>query len=75
MRGNATRFDWYSIQTGSCRLPVSAAKALPDKRFLYLEAGAREVWLCGEDGKIRFFASAGEIPASELCPEFPKEVG
>ena len=43
------------------------------KMQLYFAAGAKEVWLCDEDGKMEFFASdaAGAVPASMLCPAFP----
>ena len=45
-----------------------------DKRALYLEAGALEVWICGEDGGMRFFDQAGERESSALVPGFPGRV-
>jgi hypothetical protein len=45
-----------------------------EKRQLYFEAGAREVWICDESGSLRFFTSgAATEPASisSLCPAFP----
>jgi Uma2 family endonuclease len=46
------------------------------KMQLYFAAGAKEVWLCDEDGSIEFFASdsTGPVKASRLCPEFPVKV-
>jgi Uma2 family endonuclease len=37
---------------------------------LYREAGAQEVWVVEEDGRIRFFADE-EMEESALAPEFP----
>ena len=45
-----------------------------EKRALYFEASAREVWICGRDSHIRFFAPGGEIEHSALCAEFPPHV-
>jgi Uma2 family endonuclease len=44
------------------------------KRDLYLEAGAREYWLCHEDGKLEFFDSSGQLQHSKMCPNFPKAI-
>jgi Uma2 family endonuclease len=46
------------------------------KMQLYFAAGAKEVWLCDEDGKMEFFASdaTASVKASRLCPEFPMRV-
>ncbi len=46
----------------------------PGKRELYFKAGASEFWLCDEKGRMRFFNPQGEIPFSNLCPEFPKSL-
>jgi len=45
-----------------------------DKRALYLEAGASEVWICGEDGALRFFDQAGERQTSALIPNLPGQI-
>ncbi len=42
-----------------------------EKMRLYFEAGAEEVWLCAQQGKMYFFASAGQQSESSLCPECP----
>ena len=46
------------------------------KMQLYFAAGAKEVWLCDEDGKMEFFAfdAVGSLPLSRLCAEFPVRV-
>ena len=46
----------------------------PGKRELYFKAGAMEFWMCDGEGRIRFFNSSGELPRSDLCPDFPKSL-
>ena len=43
-----------------------------EKRGLYFNAGAIEVWECGQDGEMRFYNSSGEWEQSELVTRFPK---
>lgn len=43
-----------------------------NKRQLYIGAGAKEYWLCDQQGNMRFFDGLRELDASELCPGFPK---
>lgn len=45
-----------------------------EKRQLYFEAGAKEVWICDENGMMRFFNDQQELTRSELVPEFPEKV-
>jgi Uma2 family endonuclease len=53
--------------------PSNTAGEIDEKIALYFEAGAREVWICGRDGTLKFhFSSPPEIrESSELCPQFP----
>jgi Uma2 family endonuclease len=54
--------------------PSNTPSELLEKRQLYFEAGAREVWICDESGSLRFFTSAATTEpaaASSLCPAFP----
>ncbi|TAE59819.1 MAG: Uma2 family endonuclease [Nostocales cyanobacterium] len=44
------------------------------KKQLYLEAQAIEVWLCNEQGQIKFFNKQGELEKSLLVPDFPNEI-
>jgi Uma2 family endonuclease len=41
------------------------------QKDLYLAAGAREYWLCSEDGKLEFHAAHGQMKRSALAPKFP----
>ncbi|MES2707287.1 MAG: Uma2 family endonuclease [Verrucomicrobiota bacterium] len=57
--------------------PSNTPWEMREKRQLYFEAGAEEVWLCAEDGAMSFFhrAEPDEILARSFrCPEFPQAV-
>jgi|SRR6185369_7440328 len=47
---------------------------MKDKRQLYIEKGANEVWICNEYGEIRFFDTSGELEQSKMFPDFPKKI-
>lgn len=47
---------------------------IDEKRALYFEQGAIEVWTCDGQGDMRFFAPGGEIEQSALTPGFPSHV-
>jgi Uma2 family endonuclease len=47
---------------------------MAEKRGLYVEAGAEEVWLVEEDGTVSFYDEAGPIDASVLAPDFPRQL-
>ena len=53
--------------------PTNTMAEMHDKRALYLEAGAEEVWVVEEDGTVRFFADE-ELDASRLAPDFPDKL-
>jgi hypothetical protein len=53
----------------------NARSEIEEKRLRCFEAGAREVWLCDEDGALKFFNPAGGIAGSEQCAGFPGMVG
>ena len=55
-------------------VPTNTRAEMDQKRALYFESGAREVWLCGLEGEMEFFAPAGKLEHSALCPEFPARV-
>ncbi len=60
-----------------CIEVVSASNTdeeMKEKRKLYFEQGAKEVWLCSEHGGLRFFTVRGEQPASSLVPDFPQRI-
>ena len=47
---------------------------MTEKRRLYFETGAEEVWTCDPDGQIRFFDADGQQRASALAPSFPVSI-
>ena len=49
-------------------------KEMSEKSQLYFEAGAKEVWLCNEQGQLSFFNSEHALIHSELAPQFPEKV-
>ena len=51
--------------------PTNRTAEIEAKRELYFEAGAQEVWICGLQGKMEFYAPAGKLAGSVLCPGFP----
>ena len=57
--------------------PTNTRPELLEKKRLYFEAGAEEVWICGEDGSLSFFLRSApneEAPGSDFCPTFPTQL-
>jgi Uma2 family endonuclease len=54
--------------------PSNTEDEMLEKKALYFEAGAEEVWLCDEDGRMRFFGPDGEREQSARAPSFPQHV-
>lgn len=56
--------------------PGNTWPEMNEKKALYFEVGAREVWICEEDGKMGFYqsAKAEASDASALCPAFPGSI-
>lgn len=50
----------------------NSKKEMLEKRQLYFKAGAKEVWLCNENGNLSFFNSDGQLEQSLLVANFPK---
>ncbi len=44
---------------------------IEEKKSLYFSKGAKEVWICDEQGNIRFYVPGDEIEYSILFPNFP----
>jgi Uma2 family endonuclease len=66
-----------SIAPEICVEIISTAntqKEMTEKRKLYFEAGAKEVWLCNDNGAMRFFNAQQELTHSLLVPEFPEKI-
>jgi len=51
--------------------PANSPTEIAFKRELYFSAGAKEYWICDEDGGVKFFCPSGALKCSALCPEFP----
>lgn len=55
--------------------PANTESEMQEKMALYFDAGALEVWLCDELGRMTFFAPGPtRLHASTLCPRFPSQV-
>jgi Uma2 family endonuclease len=50
--------------------PSNSSAEMDEKRALYFEAGAHEVWICDLDGKMEFHTRG----LSRLCPLFPGQL-
>ena len=47
---------------------------ISEKRSLYFEGGAVEVWTVDEDGTIAFYSPSGALPSSKCVASFPDRV-
>jgi Uma2 family endonuclease len=55
--------------------PSNSRSEITEKRALYVDAGAVEVWVCNLDGSISFFVALhNQLRASSICPAFPGSV-
>ena len=56
--------------------PGNTDAEMKEKMALYFDAGAKEVWLCSNSGRVKFFCQGSARPAarSGLCPQFPAKV-
>ena len=67
----------YSTAPELCIEVISASNSkeeMSEKKALYFEAGAVEVWLCSPEGEIDFYDRSGELATSRLFPGFPLQV-
>ena len=67
----------YSTAPEICIEVISASNThqeMMEKKSLYLEAGAEEVWFCSVEGQIRFYDRSNELEHSRLIPDFPQQV-
>jgi hypothetical protein len=53
--------------------PSISVEEMAEKRALYFDAEAREVWLCGLDHKMSFFTPE-PFTQSALCSESPSQI-
>ena len=57
--------------------PDNTEAEIREKRALYFDAGAKEVWICAQSGAITFYLAAGAHtpgPISQLFPHFPARI-
>ena len=54
--------------------PANTADEINEKRKLYFEAGALEVWICSWEGRMAFYSAEGKLLQSRLCPDFPDRI-
>ena len=54
--------------------PSNTTGELLEKKPLYFKAGAWEVWIWEQSGRMLFFDAASPLERSALCPDFPATV-
>ncbi|MGK0187629.1 MAG: Uma2 family endonuclease [Verrucomicrobiales bacterium] len=56
--------------------PSNSRREIEDKKRLYFEAGADEVWICDLKGNLFFFLEerAEAVEASNICPASPAKL-
>ncbi len=47
---------------------------IEEKKVLYFEKGANEVWICNKDGNVQFFSQQGLIENSSIFPRFLRKI-
>jgi Uma2 family endonuclease len=79
---------WHSVDEQSCFTqspeicveilsPSNTRSEIAEKKALYFEEGAIEVWLVSADGTVQFFHHSRPetaVPESVICEAFPKEI-
>jgi Uma2 family endonuclease len=54
--------------------PSNSMDEMEEKKDLYIERGALEVWICEESGAITFWDIQGKISTSVLFPDFLESI-
>jgi Uma2 family endonuclease len=54
--------------------PSNTQREMEEKIDLYLAKGAREVWICDDNGNLQFFTHRGQIEPSGLFPTAPAAI-
>jgi Uma2 family endonuclease len=56
--------------------PSNSAAEIQQKRVLYFDAGAAEVWICNLDGSMSYYVAPRDQQTSTsiLCPTFPDRI-
>ena len=53
---------------------ANTKEEMDNKRKLYFDNGAIEVWICSENGTFEFFTKTGKSNHSPLAPNFPAKL-
>jgi len=73
--GNRTCFSRSPEICVEVLSPGNTEKEIVEKRNLYFDAGAKEVWVCAAEGAVKFFGpNSSELRRSKICPKFPIRV-
>ncbi|MDB5341535.1 MAG: Uma2 family endonuclease [Planctomycetaceae bacterium] len=67
----------YSMAPELCveiRSPSNSKPEMTEKKVLYFQQGAHEVWISDLSGHVAFFDPNGEIERSRLFPQFPTQI-
>lgn len=56
--------------------PRNTKAEILEKRRLYFDAGAKDVWVCSRTGEMTFYTAKSEapMPRSKVCPKFPSKI-
>jgi len=54
--------------------PGNTTAEMASKTALYLAQGAKEVWLCDQDGRLTFHTSGGQVDSSVVAKGFPNAI-
>lgn len=54
--------------------PSNTHREMMEKKDLYFSRGAREFWLCDEDGDMTFYTCRGQVDTSELFPQMETKI-
>ncbi|MBF0238878.1 MAG: Uma2 family endonuclease [SAR324 cluster bacterium] len=54
--------------------PSNSWTKMLNKAALYFEKGAKEVWICDEQGNMSFFDPEDKLPTSRMVPDFPQYI-
>lgn len=72
--GTSTPYDESPEIVVEVASPSNRLAELVEKKGLYFEKGAKEVWICEETGEMIFYRADGRLAESVVCPGFPKKV-
>jgi Uma2 family endonuclease len=54
--------------------PSNTRAEMEEKKSLYFEQGAQEMWLCDKNGEMLFFSKIRELVTSTIVVNFPTQI-